>query len=121
MAFTINETAFKLDDVLMAKMLPTMVTVDGTTIEVEEWLRRWTEFLCWKRCSGIPCEVYIPPGWISEARAKLKEDLNKQLRAMEQIPEEMLPRTVARLDELEKNLKANLDQLKKHRAALDKG
>ena len=119
MAFTIKDTAFKLDEVLMAKMLPTQVTIDGTSMGVEEWLEHLAQWFCIKRCSGVPCIVYTPPEWIVEAQAKLKDDLYKQLRAMKQIPEELLPQTVDQVDELTKKLNANLAQLETHRKALE--
>jgi hypothetical protein len=120
MAFTIKDTAFKLDEVLMAKMLPTEVKIADQTLGFEEWLGYLAQWFCIKRCSGVPCIVYTPPEWIVEAQAKLKDDLYKQLRAMKQIPEELLPQTVDQVDELKKKLSENLAQLETHRKALEK-
>jgi hypothetical protein len=120
MAFTIKDTAFKLDEVLMAKMLPTEVTIGDQTLGFEEWLEYLAQWFCIKRCSGVPCLVYERPAWIVEAQAKLKNDLYKQLRAMKQIPEELLPPTVDQVEELKEKLRTNLDQLETHRKALEK-
>src|SRR5689334_603628 len=110
MAFTIKEI-FKAEDLFMQKTLedwltakfpptdpPTKVTIGGTTQRVEEFVE---QFLCHKRCSGIPCLQYNPPEWISEVLTRLKEDLNKELRTLTQIPGEELPPSVSRVDELE--------------------
>jgi hypothetical protein len=120
MAFTIKDTAFKLDEVLMAKMLPTEVTIGDQTLGFEEWLEYLAQWFCIKRCSGVPCIVYKPADWIVEAQAKLKDDLYKQLRPMKQIPEELLPQTVDQADELKKKLSADLAELETHRKALEK-
>ena len=114
--------AFKVDDLLI-NILPTAQVKIGnhTILEKEEWLWCLEHFFCPRSCTLHNCLEHHPPDEISEAFKKLKQELKEQLsrRTMAQIREEMLPQTVAQVDELKQKLRKALDELDSRRRELE--
>jgi hypothetical protein len=112
----IHKMAFKVDDLLI-NILPTEVTIDDTTLKIEEVVWCLDHFFCFPGCTRwgcIPAHHY--PDEISTAFAKLKKDMKEQLkrRTTEQIREEMGP-PVTEVEELKQKLHAALAELERRK------
>ena len=112
-----HERAFKVDDLLINILPAGELTIDGIPMTVDEWVWCLDHFFCPRRCSIHICVEHEPPNEISIALGKLKKDLEEQLksRGIAAIREEMRPRSIADIEELQEKLRGALDELDKLR------
>jgi hypothetical protein len=123
MAFTINDMAFKVDDLLINILPKREIKVEGLVLDLPEWLWCLEHLFC-RACTLIRClPTDPPPEEIAKAFAGLKQELKKQISErqaeMKEIEQDLLPQSVAQVDELRQKLHVALVALDKRRADLE--
>jgi len=124
MAFTINEIAFKIDDLLI-NILPKEVKIDDMTLDRTEWVWCLEHVFC-RSCTVHACTPTheLPEDilrGLSALKRELKDQLSNHRTRIEEIRKDSLPQTVAQVDELQKKLRAALVALDTRRVELERG
>lgn len=120
MEFTIHETVFELDGLLINIPSKEKVQIDeDISLERKEWLWCLAHMFCPKRCSVINCIEHQPTEEIVEAYVALKRELKKHRNEVAKVDEKLRPRTLAEVDELREKLRTALGELDSHRAKLE--